>query len=478
MGILSPVSEEPPKYLSKRPSRQILRYTIASTFAVFVLFFVLFNSRVRQRAEIHYNNWFSNPPATSYELLQDVTPSLVVVPEPSVETVDCRTLKGAKDILFIMKTGATEAHKKLPVHLETTFKCTPNYLVFSDVAENVETIIVHDALERVEDYINKDSDEWRFYQQLNTMPDRNESTLAKLSTDEAWKLDKFKNIPMIRKSYTMYPGMKWYVTVDADTAIMWPTLLKWLAKFDHTKPYYMGSQAMVGDMEFAHGGSGYVLSNAAARIFDEEEGEQLDKHLRFAQDTCCGDLTIANALLDHNVPLTRSWPIIQGETPSTLDFGDSHWCFPTVSWHHVTSEQIRLIWDWQQKWLAKGVETIPRYSDAYEELVWPNITDERHGWDNLAQDDVIKTKDNKDDMSDHERFATETYEGCRETCLTTGDCYQYRWKKGECGLGKKLRLGSKQEGYRSGWNVPRIEKWKQDSKRANCTVHWIDPEHP
>ncbi|KAF2103379.1 hypothetical protein NA57DRAFT_22277, partial [Rhizodiscina lignyota] len=387
----------------------------------------------------------------------------------------------ANDILLVMKTGATEVSAKVPIHLTTTFTCTPDYLVFSDVAETFEGIEILDALEHLPEYIDKERqpDEWRFYSKLqdisHSLPDNHNRSafenLGKEGVDEAWKLDKFKNMPMLHKSYELHPNKSWYVFVDADSSILFSTLLTWLAKFDHNKPYYMGSQNLIGDMEFGHGGSGYVLSSAAVRILAKEDAESKLKHNKWAMETCCGDLTVANALLDHDVHLTRSWPMIQGETPASLDYGDNHWCHPAVTFHHMSTEEIEAVWHYEQNHLLAGTRT-PTFGDVFEAFVAHNITDERDGWDNLCTDEIIERHD---DMSERDRLAIESFEGCREACLEMRDCFQFNFDRRAkmCGLSRTMRLGKKKGGKRSGWNLARIERYREEHKK--CKMEWIKP---
>ena len=97
-------------------------------------------------------------------------------------------------------------------------------------------------------------------------------------------MDKYKNIPILRKSYAMYPDKKWYLFVDADTSIMWSNILTWLQMLDHDKPFYSGSPAWIGDVEFGHGGSGYIVSQAAAKVLAaEDEARAMGK-----TDPCSG----------------------------------------------------------------------------------------------------------------------------------------------------------------------------------------------
>lgn len=41
----------------------------------------------------------------------------------------CYYLQDAKEVVIIMKTGASEARQKIPIHLATTFRCVPHFII-------------------------------------------------------------------------------------------------------------------------------------------------------------------------------------------------------------------------------------------------------------------------------------------------------------------------------------------------------------
>jgi hypothetical protein len=273
--------------------------------------------------------------------------------EPILLDKHCSTLPGAEDVLLVMKTGSSVIDKRLPVHFKTTFKCTPDFLVFSDMAQDFHGLQVHDALDELHNYVDMSTPSLKYYEYLKKQgqrkaqgswwPDKAEKFETKES-DAAWEMDKYKNIPILRKSYAMYPEKKWFLFVDADTSIMWANILTWLAQLDHSKPFYTGSQNWIGDVEFAHGGSGYIVSQAATRILADETEEKAKEHISFAEHECCGDMVLAHAFHDNNIALNGSWPNIQGSRPDTLDYDSNKWCHAAMTFHHTTPEQTEQLW--------------------------------------------------------------------------------------------------------------------------------------
>lgn len=122
----------------------------------------------------------------------------------------CRSLPGAEDTLVVIKTGVTEFEHKLPVHVDTTLKCYPNYLVFSDHAETFRGVDIIDSLEPISSNMKYGHSDFEFYLRVR---DRGRAALQQdeLSnkagfnrhpTDAdkmgmgGWRLDKWKFLPM------------------------------------------------------------------------------------------------------------------------------------------------------------------------------------------------------------------------------------------------------------------------------------------
>lgn len=59
---------------------------------------------------------------------------------------------------------------------------------------------------------------------------------------------------MVNKTLHEYPDKKWYIFVEPDTWVFWQTMLVYLSRLDWTKPYYLGGQILIGDVEFGQGG--------------------------------------------------------------------------------------------------------------------------------------------------------------------------------------------------------------------------------
>jgi hypothetical protein len=272
----------------------------------------------------------------------------------------CAGFPKLDDILIVIKTGASEAYAKVPIQFMTFLQCVEdNVLVFSDMEQELGPYHVYDSLDQVTEAAKKDNPDFDLYRmQQEFKHDGNEiaSTLHGQKNDDAWRLDKYKNIHIATKSYDMRPEASWYIFIDADTYIVWSSLLPWLGGMDPDKPLYMGSKAMMGDMGFAHGGSGYVLSHKAMEKFVGEDPGVANRYDEPAIHECCGDVNLAVALYDKDiVKLDSYWPMINGESPRTIPFGPSHWCQPIITMHHISVQHTNDFWWFEQSRLDPEV---------------------------------------------------------------------------------------------------------------------------
>lgn len=265
---------------------------------------------------------------------------------PTVQARDgCPIASKAQDIVITVKTGASEAYKRLPVQMKTSLRCPPNVLHFSDMAQKLGNITIHDSLAAVAEFIkigNSDFDLYR-QQKARKLLGWHDEEVTKEIKEAAWNLDKYKNLHVVNMAYNLMPKKKWYLHIDADTYLFWPSLLHWLPTLDTSVPVYTGSLTCFQDVKAAHGGSGILLSDKATRAIVVDNTSTVPSWDAKAQRHCCGDELVARALIENGVEMHNSWPIINGENPATVPYGSEHWCAPIVTLHHLTVEDMLMV---------------------------------------------------------------------------------------------------------------------------------------
>ncbi|VUC22789.1 unnamed protein product [Clonostachys rosea] len=129
---------------------------------------------------------------------------------------------------------------------------------------------VQDSLEEVREEVKLNNPDFDLYfRQKNCASDQetcnrntNDNTAA-----QGWSLDKYKNIHIAEKTWKQKLNYDWYLYVDADTYVVWPTIVGWLQYVNPKEQWCVGSVAFLGDFPFAHGSSGCLLSQVTMRRF-------------------------------------------------------------------------------------------------------------------------------------------------------------------------------------------------------------------
>ncbi|KAI9825516.1 MAG: hypothetical protein M1819_000508 [Sarea resinae] len=401
----------------------------------------------------------------------------------------CQDLPNNDDVLVVMKTGATEAAAKVPTHLLTTLRCTRNYLLFSDLDQDIGPYHLHDVLANVKQEMISGHKDFDLYRKLQDFQKKGDD-VGPLNGQAAWDLDKYKFLHMLQETYRMRPAAQWYVFIEADTYLSWHGLLEWVAKLDPSKPYYLGAPVSIGGQSFAHGGSGFILSQGAMnKTVGQDEGLAARYDEAIAHE-CCGDLVLAKALQEtSDIQVMRSWPMINGETPFTQPFDHLQWCHPVVTFHHMSSEEIHRVWKFEaQRNQSAGPLLL---SEIFDHFVQPIIAPTREDWDNLSHDLIYRSASaiageeatyagkSYDTLTPPEREASFSFEHCRAACIDNPECKQFKFQNQTCSLARAISRGTASapkpadQGGRvmSGWMVERVEAFKQ--RMGPCEPAWI-----
>lgn len=217
---------------------------------------------------------------------------------PEAPSPSCYGFPNTSSVLAVMKTGASEAYARVPTQLITNLRCLDDFLIFSDMAQELAGYHIHDSLDTVLDEVKAHNSDFELYfSQQQCAVDQENCNKHSDTASAGWTLDKYKNVHIAEKAYKLRPDYDWYIFIDADTYVVWPTLMQWLKYLNPRKRHYLGSVAMLGDLLFGHGGSGYLVSQRAMHDLFAGRSNVANEFDHEATGICCGDALFAQALL-------------------------------------------------------------------------------------------------------------------------------------------------------------------------------------
>ncbi|KAK5682947.1 hypothetical protein LTS10_004475 [Elasticomyces elasticus] len=355
------------------------------------------------------------------------------------------------DVTIVLKIGAGEATERLSKYLTHLSHCKPDLLIFSDRQDKQSSFEIVDVLANLQPRLTLDNPDFDIYSRIQ------ETNATEGRSDEGWRLDKYKFLPMMEWTSYMRPNSQWYVFVELDTYVNYDNLYRFLSTFDPTTAHYFGSPVWPKKkLVFAHGGSGFVLSSGAmgkVMILGQKFGDnqRIPGTHFFGQDVekfCCGDEVLARVLKQSGVSLRGYWPMFNGEKPSTISFGKDHWCEAVISLHHLHDHDFVELTRWEALRTHSGLPLT--FAELFT-MIEPELYGDSYDWTNMSEDVVYK----KDTVND-----------CGEACFHDGKCMQFEYMGTECRLGYSIRLGHGQprEGSQmrtSSWMIGRVEEFKE-----------------
>ncbi|KAG9950961.1 carboxylesterase family protein-like protein, partial [Aureobasidium melanogenum] len=280
-------------------------------------------------------------------------------------------------------------------------------MIFSDFEEDFRDEHIFDALDGVSPDIVEKHKDFELYRNLreNGRAVLNTNDLSGSATEDTkwhgkvenpgWKLDKWKFLPMVNKTLHEHPDKKWYIFMEADSYILWASLLEYLAVLDPSKPHYTGSIMFIGDTVFAHGGSGFIVSQPAMRMVVEQYAAHKAEIETYTDGHWAGDCVLGKVFTQAGVKFTDAWPVMQGDYPGLVAYARPDgrpiadpkkrvWCYPTVSYHHVSPDMIDDLWSYEQHWLDQKPEETRflRHKDIFKQYILPRMSADLSDWDN------------------------------------------------------------------------------------------------
>jgi hypothetical protein len=411
------------------------------------------------------------------------------------EEVFCSQSGLADDVLVVLRTGATSSRERVPVHFRTTLRCAPHFIVVSDLDEEIEGHAVQDVLRGVSEGTKKERDDFKLYHHLQEhgreglpsqkimTPQSGSSKGDYLNTEnDGWKLDKWKFLPMIDQAYQSLPRAKWYIFIEDDTYLVWNNLLEYLNNFDADKPYYIGKHLYINDIEFGYGGAGFILSNPAMRKVSERRSVRIRDYEDFTASHWVGDCALGKIMEDVKIPLHKAFPHLQGDSPATMDpatvkLDRDAWCYPAVTYHHVSPPEIEELWAFEQDWFKRH-DVLLRHRDIFMEYVRPQIGAAVPEWDNMSADKEYNAYEHGSLADPIESQAWKSFNHCHALCEANDKCLQFSYDSGSCSISYSFRLGygKPKERIQSGWMTDRIDDLFLNLE-SKCGVRdWFGPQ--
>lgn len=281
--------------------------------------------------------------------------------EEAGKALPCSQLPGANDVVVALKTSTAELEERLPTLLETTLLCYPTYVIFSDWKETYRGHVILDVLDSVDQKIKHSHPDFELWRRLQAGgPDVLEDEELWNSENTTKRLDKWKWLPMIQKTYAEHPDRKWYVFLETDTYIFWSNLLSWLDTLDSAEPHYIGARKKTHNLSYALASAGFVLSHAAVKAAVEMFDKNKVIWEGLTEESPSGDEIVGGLLEAAAAPLNPAWPIFQRHRPAEMDYtthsdGRRLWCYPSISHHGLVPAEVAELWKFEQQWLADKV---------------------------------------------------------------------------------------------------------------------------
>ena len=296
-----------------------------------------------------------------------------------------------------VKTGATEALKKLPTVLQTSLRCIPDPLLFSDLDQVIKGHQVYDVLAKFTPSVMENNTDFDLYRQQQALArESREGDILSLNekimhnadwrTGEkniAWGLDKYKFLRKsssppctahsltvskdeVERAWEMAPGRDWYFLMEADTYLNWPNLVRWLDQRNSQRRWYFGNALRMdehpGEFYFGHGGAGIILSGLVVKEFAKIKYGLANRWDHRIEPMVFGDYVLAAALDEElDVRITKSYPFLHQHLPALVPFGGEEWCRPIVTLHHMDGELLEQMRDLEDLYPGRSL----RFRDLY-----------------------------------------------------------------------------------------------------------------
>ncbi|ORY81391.1 hypothetical protein BCR37DRAFT_380282 [Protomyces lactucae-debilis] len=251
------------------------------------------------------------------------------------------------DIAVIVRTG-WQVRDRINGSLSTYLKDrSPNTLaIFADREFVVPGYTIHDALkpffERLSQHFGQ-STQKKLYDKIQELDDGVLKTVPGEHND-GWKLDILKQPMSADLGYHMLSqkrSFKWWVIIDDDTYLHFPSIIPALAELDPAAKHFFGMPTGFDKVTYAQGGSGILLSDGAMeQLFGDREFADA-MHIK-GLEAVYGDYNLAAHLYERSIFLDQSLAFMFHEHPlADIKWAIRDTCAPLFSVHHMQPSAMR-----------------------------------------------------------------------------------------------------------------------------------------
>lgn len=269
-----------------------------------------------------------------------------------------------------LKSGEDTLTIRTPIQLMTFLKEAKNVYVF---AESPGLSIGNQNVDDVYSDLYPDQPSMPKKRKLNQKKKNRESPPEINQHTRGWDLDAHKNLPGLKKMWEIYESdskIEWFFMIDDDTYLFLSNMNFLLSKYNSSLPYYFGNpNAFTGcdgvkkygdGPNFAHGGSGIVISRGALEKLYNIIPNCITKYR-----TCwAGDIRTALCLRDVDIFVQRlSESTFNKEAPNFANGAKP--CSLPGTFHHLLTSEIQQLFE-----IESNINTTTiNYSDLHSILI-------------------------------------------------------------------------------------------------------------
>lgn len=160
--------------------------------------------------------------------------------------------------------------------------------------------------------------------------------------------------------------------------------------------------------------------------------------------------------------------------------------------HHIGSQEVSEFDKFERE---RNFSSPMRIKDIFEHLLEDELAKEQKDWDNMSDDvyyvnltapgsgEYNSRKVKTEGLSKLEQKAHLSFDSCRRACRSLSICLQYRYYRGACAMGSKIKHGrpkqaeggsDSEDRWMSGWDLEKIEAWVREHRECGAIV-WPRP---